>query len=195
MDRNITLNRGTSETQISLRINIDGRGKSDIDTGVPFFNHMLELMSKHGFFDLHIKAKGDLEVDLHHTIEDIGILLGEALKKSLDDKKGIRRYGFAAVPMDEVLAQVAVDICNRAFLVYNLPIVDGKVGMFDIEVIKEFFKAFSTASGITVHINVPYGNNRHHIIEAVFKAFGRALCEAVAIDPRIQGVMSTKGLL
>ncbi|MBW1678891.1 MAG: imidazoleglycerol-phosphate dehydratase HisB [Deltaproteobacteria bacterium] len=195
MDRDITLNRGTSETQISLRINIDGRGKSDIDTGVPFFNHMLELMSKHGFFDLQIKAKGDLEVDLHHTIEDIGILLGEALKKSLDDKKGIRRYGFAAVPMDEVLAQVAVDICNRAFLVYNLPIAEGKVGLFDIEVIKEFFKALSTASGITVHINVPYGNNRHHIIEAVFKAFGRALCEAVAIDPRIQGVMSTKGLL
>jgi len=195
MDRDITLNRRTSETQISLRINIDGRGKSDIDTGVPFFNHMLELMSKHGFFDLQIKAKGDLEVDLHHTIEDIGILLGEALKKSLDDKKGIRRYGFAAVPMDEVLAQVAVDICNRAFLVYNLPIAEGKVGMFDIEVIKEFFKALSTASGITVHINVPYGNNRHHIIEAVFKAFGRALCEAVAIDPRIQGVMSTKGLL
>jgi len=195
MDRDITLNRRTSETQISLRINIDGRGKSDIDTGVPFFNHMLELMSKHGFFDLQIKAKGDLEVDLHHTIEDIGILLGEALKKSLDDKKGIRRYGFAAVPMDEVLAQVAVDICNRAYLVYNLPIVDGKVGMFDIEVIKEFFNALSTASGITMHINVPYGNNRHHIIEAVFKAFGRALCEAVAIDPRIQGVMSTKGLL
>ena len=195
MDRDITLNRGTSETQISLRINIDGRGESDIDTGVPFFNHMLELMSKHGFFDFQVKAKGDLEVDLHHTIEDIGILLGEALKKSLDDKKGIRRYGFAAVPMDEVLAQVAVDICNRAFLVYNLPIVDGKVGMFDIEVIKEFFQAFSTASGITLHINVPYGNNRHHIIEAVFKAFGRALCEAVTIDPRIQGVMSTKGLL
>ena len=136
-----------------------------------------ELMSKHGFFDFQVKAKGDLEVDLHHTIEDIGILLGEALKKSLDNKKGIRRYGFAAVPMDEVLAQVAVDICNRAFLVYNLPIVDGKVGMFDIEVIKEFFQAFSTASGITLHINVPYGNNRHHIIEAVFKAFGRALCE------------------
>lgn len=195
MPREITLERSTSETQISLQINLDGNGESDIDTGVPFLNHMLELMAKHGFFDLRLKARGDLEVDFHHTVEDIGILLGEAFKRGLEDKKGIRRYGFSVVPMDEALAQVALDICNRPSLVYNLPIAGGKVGFFDIEVIKEFFQAFTNASGINVHINVPYGDNRHHVIEAIFKAFGRALSEAVTSDPRIQGVMSTKGVL
>jgi len=193
--RDISLQRQTSETQISLRINLDGKGEASIDTGIPFFNHMLELTCKHGFFDLQVKAKGDFEVDSHHTIEDLGILLGEAFKKGVDDKKGIRRYGFAVVPMDEVLAQVAIDFCNRAYLVYNLPIGDGKVGMFDIEVIKDFFQAFSNTAGLTLHINVLYGNNRHHLIEAVFKAFGRAMCEAITIDPRIQGVLSTKGVL
>ncbi|RLA94046.1 MAG: imidazoleglycerol-phosphate dehydratase HisB [Deltaproteobacteria bacterium] len=195
MKREISLKRETSETQINLQINLDGKGEANIDTGVPFFNHMLELMAKHGFFDLQIKAKGDIEVDCHHTVEDIGILLGEAFKKTLDEKKGIRRYGFAAVPMDEVLAQVAIDISNRPYLVYNLPIKNGKVGTLDIEVIKEFFQAFSYTAGFTIHINVPYGNNRHHVIEAVFKAFGRAICEAVTLDPRIQGVLSTKGVL
>jgi len=195
MARTVSLNRKTSETQISLRINFDGKGKSEIDTGVPFFNHMLELMAKHGFFDLALKAKGDLDVDFHHSIEDIGIILGEAIKKGLDNKKGIRRYGFSSVPMDETLAQVTIDICNRAHLVYKLPITRGKIGTFDIEVVKEFFQAFSNASGITVHINVPYGSNRHHIVEAIFKAFGKALCDAVTLDPRVQGVLSTKGVL
>jgi len=195
MARTVSLNRKTSETQISLRINFDGKGKSEIDTGVPFFNHMLELMAKHGFFDLALKAKGDLDVDFHHSIEDIGIILGEALKKGLNNKKGIRRYGFAAVPMDETLSQVTIDICNRAHLVYKLPIARGKIGTFDIEVVKEFFQAFSNASGITIHINVPYGSNRHHIVEAIFKAFGKALCDAVTLDPRVQGVLSTKGAL
>lgn len=195
MARKVSLNRKTSETQISLRINFDGKGKSEIDTGVPFFNHMLELMAKHGFFDLTLKAKGDLDVDFHHSIEDIGIILGGAVKKGLDTKKGIRRYGFASVPMDETLAQVTIDICNRSHLVYKLPVARGKIGTFDIEVVKEFFQAFSNAAGITVHINVPYGSNRHHIVEAVFKAFGRALCDAVTLDPRVQGVLSTKGLL
>jgi len=195
MARDISLRRKTSETTISLKIDLDGNGESDLDTGVAFFDHMLALMSKHGFFDLQVKATGDLAVDFHHTIEDIGILLGEAVKKGVDDKKGIRRYGFASVPMDEVLAQVAIDICNRPYLVYNLPIYDGKVGAVDIEVVKEFFQAFSNTAGITVHINVPYGTNRHHLIEAVFKAFGRALCDAVGMDARVQGVLSTKGVL
>ena len=195
MARDISVQRKTSETTVSLEINLDGTGESNLDTGVPFFDHMLALKSKHGFFDLQLKATGDVAVDFHHTIEDTGILLGEAVKKGVDDKKGIRRYGFASVPMDEVLAQVAIDICNRPYLVYNLPISDGKVGSFDIEVIKEFFQAFSNAAGITVHINVPYGTNRHHIIEAVFKAFGRALCDAVSMDARVKGVLSTKGVL
>jgi imidazoleglycerol-phosphate dehydratase len=195
MSRDVSVERKTTETEIFLRINVDGKGESLIDTGVPFFSHMLELMAKHGFFDLHLTAKGDLGVDCHHTIEDIGILMGKAFGNALGEKKGIRRYGFSIVPMDEALAQVAIDICNRPSLVYNIPIANGKVGEFDIEVIKEFFQAFSNSSGINVHINVPYGTNRHHIIEAVFKAFGRALSDAVTSDARIQGVMSTKGLL
>lgn len=195
MARDIALRRKTSETTISLKINLDGSGESDLDTGIAFFDHMLALMAKHGFFDLQVKATGDLAVDFHHTIEDIGILLGEAVKKGVDGKKGIRRYGFASVPMDEVLAQVAIDICNRPYLVYNLPIHDGKVGAVDIEVVKEFFQAFSNTAGITVHINVPYGTNRHHLIEGVFKSFGRALCDAVSMDARVQGVLSTKGVL
>ena len=195
MQRKIALTRETSETQIRLRINLDGKGKSKVGTGVPFFDHMLELMAKHGFFDLELKSKGDLEVDFHHSIEDIGILLGEAIKKSLENKKGIRRYGFASVPMDETLAQVTIDICSRAHLVYKIPAARGKIGTFDIEVVKEFFQAFSHAAGITIHIGVLYGSNRHHIIEAIFKAFGRALCEAVALDPRVKGVLSTKGVL
>ena len=195
MPREISLQRKTSETNISLRINLDGKGQFQIDTGIPFLNHMLELMCKHGFFDLQIKARGDIEVDFHHTVEDIGILLGKSFKQCLDNKEGIRRYGFSAVPMDEVLAQVVIDICNRSVLVYNLPIMEGKIGDFDVEVVKEFFQAFSTAGGFTVHINVPYGHNRHHIIEAVFKSFGRSLAEAIAVDDRIEGVMSTKGIL
>jgi imidazoleglycerol-phosphate dehydratase len=195
MERVASLTRDTSETKISLKVNLDGGGKSQVATGIPFFNHMLELMAKHGFFDLEVKSEGDLEVDFHHSIEDIGIILGEAVKKALATKKGIRRYGFASVPMDEALAQVAIDICNRPHLIYKLPVARGKIGSFDIELVKEFFQALSNAAGITVHINVPYGSNRHHIIEAVFKAFGRALGEAVTIDPRIVGVLSTKGIL
>jgi len=195
MPRRISVQRKTTETEISLKVNLDGQGKSHIDTGVPFLNHMLELTAKHGFFDLQVKAKGDLVVDYHHTVEDLGILLGKALGTVLEEKKGIRRYGFSAVPMDEVLAQVAIDICNRPCLVYNLPITSGKIGGFDVELVKEFFQAFCNTGGITMHINVPYGNNRHHVIEAIFKAFGRALSEAVTRDPRIRGTMSTKGVL
>jgi imidazoleglycerol-phosphate dehydratase len=186
MVRMVERKRNTSETQISLKLGLDGKGDFEVNTGVPFLDHMLELMAKHGFFDLSVQATGDVAVDSHHTVEDIGILLGEACKEAVEDKKGIKRYGFAAVPMDEVLAQVTIDFCNRPHLVYHLPITEGRVGTFDIEVVKEFFQAFSNSAGITVHINVPYGSNRHHVIEAIFKAFGKALCEAVSFDPRIQ---------
>lgn len=187
--------RKTSETNIILKLELDGKGVSRVDTGVPFLDHMLELMAKHGFFDLSVQATGDVAVDSHHTVEDLGISLGEAFKEAVKDKKGIKRYGFASVPMDEVLAQVTIDFCNRPHLVYQVPIASGKVGTFDVEVVKEFFQALSNSAGITVHINVPYGNNRHHLIEAIFKAFGKALCEAVSFDPRIEGVLSTKGVL
>ena len=195
MARDADLKRKTTETDITLKLNIDGAGKYDVDTGIGFFDHMLELMAKHGFFDLTVKAKGDVNVDYHHTVEDIGIVFGQALVKCLGDYKGIRRYGFAAVPIDEVLAEVALDISKRPTLVYNVPVRDGKVGSFDIELVKEFFQAVTNAGGITLHINVPYGSNRHHVVEAVFKAWGRALCEAVSLDPRVKGVPSTKGTL
>ena len=195
MGRKADLARKTTETDIALKLDIDGTGTYDIDTGVGFFDHMLELMAKHGFFDLTVKAKGDVNVDYHHTVEDVGIVFGQVLNTCLGDYKGIRRYGFAAVPMDEVLAQVTIDLCNRPTLVYNVPVRDGKVGTFDIELVKEFFQAVTNAAGITLHINVPYGSNRHHVIEAVFKAWGRALCEAVSLDSRVKGVPSTKGTL
>lgn len=195
MVREIAFTRKTTETDIAVRLNLDGQGTYQIQTGIPFFNHMLQLMTKHGFFDLALNARGDVDVDFHHTVEDIGIVLGDALRQCLGDYQGIRRYGFATVPMDEVLASVAVDICRRPVLVYQVPVSSGKVGSFDIELVKEFFIAFTNAGGITLHINVPYGTNRHHLIEAVFKASGRALSEAVSFDSRIQGVMSTKGML
>lgn len=187
--------RKTSETNIVLKLELDGKGVSHVNTGLPFLDHMLELMARHGFFDVSLQATGDVAVDSHHTVEDLGISLGEAFKEAVKDKKGIRRYGFASVPMDEALAQVSIDFCNRPHLVYQVPIAEGKVGTFDIEVVKEFFQALSNSAGITVHINVLYGSNRHHVIEAIFKAFGKALCEAVSFDPRIKGVLSTKGVL
>ncbi len=195
MAREVNLKRKTTETEIALRLNLDGKGSYEIDTGIAFLDHMLALMAKHGFLDLTLKAKGDVEVDFHHTVEDIGILFGEALSQCLGDCKGIRRYGFAAVPMDEVLAQVAIDLSRRPALVYKIPVREGKVGTFDIELIKEFFQAVTNTGGTTLHINVPYGSNRHHIIEAIFKAWGRALNEAVSLDSRVKGVLSTKGTL
>jgi imidazoleglycerol-phosphate dehydratase len=178
-----------------VEINIDGSGKSDIQTSVPFLDHMLELLAQHGLFDISLKAKGDVEVDYHHTVEDIGICLGECFKKTLGDFKGIRRYGESTVPMGESLGSVVLDICNRPNLVFNTPLVKGRVGTFDIELVKEFFNAFIQKSGISLHINVNYGDNTHHIIEAIFKAFARALDVASTVDKRITGVMSTKGKL
>jgi len=188
--------RNTLETQISINLNLDGTGKSVLETGVPFLDHMLELFTQHGLFDLTVRATGDIAVDYHHTVEDIGIALGECLKKALGDCKGIRRYGEATVPMDESLSTVVLDICNRPGLVYDTPALrQGTVGTFDVELVKEFFGALAKNSGMALHIKAPYGENAHHIIEAIFKAFARALDMATMVDERIVGVMSTKGKL
>ncbi|HEY3347730.1 MAG TPA: imidazoleglycerol-phosphate dehydratase HisB [Nitrospirota bacterium] len=195
MSRSATVERNTAETQINLSLNIDGTGKFEIATSVPFLDHMLTLMARHGQFDLHVHAKGDIQVDYHHTVEDVGIVLGQAFKKALGEMKGIRRYGFAKIPMDETLAEAVLDISGRPGLVYNVAMPKGKVGEFDVELAFDFFKALSNHAGITLHINLEYGDNLHHIIEAIFKAFGRAMSDACRLDPRVSGVPSTKGLL
>lgn len=195
MARKAEINRKTNETDIFLRINIDGSGKGDINTGIGFFDHMLELFKKHGIFDLEVTAKGDLEVDGHHTVEDVGIVLGQAFKEALGDKKSIKRYGASYVPMDEVLAMIAVDLSGRPFLVFQAPFTSSKIGDMDTELIEEFFRAFAFNAGINVHVKVFHGSNNHHIAEAIFKALGRALDEATRFDERIDGVMSTKGML
>ncbi len=187
--------RKTSETDISLKFDLDGEGRSNVDSGIPFLDHMLTLFTAHGFFDLTLKAKGDIEVDFHHTVEDIGICLGDALQETLGKKEGIRRYGQAIVPMDEALCVAAVDISNRPFLVYNVKVKQSKVGLFDTQLVPEFLRAFANHGGITLHVNVMYGRNAHHIVEAVFKALGRALDMATSIEDRMGGVASTKGLL
>jgi len=195
MNRTADVDRKTKETAITLKLCLDGTGKHEIDTGVPFFDHMLSLFSAHGFFDLFITARGDLEVDLHHTIEDVGLVLGEALKKALGDRKGIRRYGHVVLPMDDAMASVTIDLSNRPYLVYNVIPIPFQGGKFDTGLAREFFRAFSTQGGMNLHINVFYGQNEHHIIESVFKAAGRALDQAISIDERIKGVRSTKGVL
>jgi len=187
--------RETRETQIKLKLNIDGTGTSQINTGVGFLDHMLELFAKHGFFDLEVNATGDLHVDDHHTVEDVGICLGEAIKEAVGDKVGMRRFGSFVVPMYEALARVDLDVCGRPYFHYNTPLSYGKVGTFDIELAEEFFHGFVNHSGTTLHINVPYGTNRHHIIEAIFKAVAKALDISTSIDPRVSGVLSTKGTL
>ncbi len=187
--------RKTKETDITVQLTIEGNGASSIETGIPFFDHMLELFSKHGLFDLRIRAEGDLKVDFHHTVEDLGICLGQAFAEALGEKKGIRRYGEAVVPMDEALASVAVDLGGRSFLAYNIKIRRIKIGDFNVSLFKEFFKAFADQARMAIHINVAYGDNAHHVIEAVFKATGRALREATEADPRVKGIPSTKGSL
>jgi len=195
MERISQVERKTTETDVTLKINIDGSGKYSINTPVPFLTHMLELFSKHGLFDLDITASGDVEIDYHHTVEDIGICLGEAFNKALGKKEKIKRYGEAKVPMDEALAQITLDISGRPHLTCNIPQIEDKVGQFDTELVEEFFQAFVNNSGITLHINLISGKNSHHIIEAVFKAFARALDAATLLDPRVSGVPSTKGAL
>ncbi len=190
-----TVERKTKETQISAEIDLDGIGKADLDSGVPFLDHMLNLFAVHGLFDLKIKATGDLEVDAHHTVEDIGICLGLALSKALGDRKSIVRYGHFTVPMDEALCSVSLDLSNRPFLVYNAPPMSDRTGKFETELAPEFFRAFSQNGGVTLHIRVLYGANTHHMIEAAFKAFARALSMAVSLDPRRSGIPSSKGAL
>lgn len=195
MPRSATIERNTSETRINMSLTLDGTGKYEVKTSVPFLDHMLSLMAKHGHFDLHAHAKGDIEVDYHHTVEDVGIVLGQAFKQSLGDMKGIRRYGEAKVPMDEAMAEAVVDISGRPNLVYNVKLPKGKVGEFDVELAYDFFKALTNHAQLTLHMNVPYGENLHHIIEAMFKAFGRAMDAATEIDNRYLSVPSTKGML
>jgi imidazoleglycerol-phosphate dehydratase len=195
MTRKGERSRETSETQVRVGIDLDGDGSSSISTTVPFFDHMLTLMAKHGFLTVSIEARGDTEVDLHHTVEDTGITLGEALNSALGDRSGIRRYGQATVPMDEALATVNIDLCSRPYLVYNVEAAPGRDGAFDIDLAEQFFRALVSSLAATVHLNLHYGANQHHVLEALFKAFGRALAEAVSPDPRLKGVLSTKGSL
>ena len=195
MSREATINRMTNETQVNVSIKLDGDGQATIDTGVPFMDHMLDLFVKHGFFDATIQASGDTHIDDHHTTEDIGIVLGQVVKEALGDKKGIRRYGNAFVPMDDALAQVVIDCSNRPHLEFRAVLPNEKVGNFDTELVHEFLWKFALEARMNVHVIVHYGHNTHHIIEAIFKALARALDEAVSIDPRVKGVPSTKGLL
>ena len=193
--RKSQVKRKTRETDIRIQLTLDGSGRSRIDSGIGFFDHMLELFARHGLFDLNISAQGDLEVDFHHTVEDIGICLGQALARALGDKHGIRRYGEAAIPMDEALASVAVDLSGRSFLAYNVKVRRIKIGDFNVGLVKEFFRALTDQADLSLHINLLYGEDIHHCLEAVFKAFGRALRQAVEKDPRVRGVPSTKGRL
>jgi len=194
--RTAKIKRKTGETDISIELNLDGKGVYNVQTGIPFFNHMLELFTKHGLFDLTVKAKGDIEVDFHHTVEDVGIALGEAIKKAAGDKKGINRYGVAEVPLMDALTKVVLDLCDRPYLVYKVKIKPAtRPDEFDPELIQEFMRGLSTSAGMDLHINLQYGNDKHHCQETIFKAFGRALKVAVTKDPRIKGVMSTKGKL
>ncbi|MBW1669803.1 MAG: imidazoleglycerol-phosphate dehydratase HisB [Deltaproteobacteria bacterium] len=195
MSRDAKISRTTKETDINLSLSIDGQGKASINTGVAFLDHMLTLWTVHGFFDLDIRAKGDLEVDAHHTVEDIGICLGKALTQAIGDLSGIRRFGNATIPMEETLACVNLDICNRPYMVYKVGFLTSKVGNFDTELVEEFLRAMVVNSGMTLHVQVPYGKNSHHIAEAVFKALGRAIDQATQFDSRLKGPLSSKGTL
>ncbi|MCY6371631.1 imidazoleglycerol-phosphate dehydratase HisB [Clostridium ganghwense] len=195
MKREAKVVRRTGETDIEISLCLDGEGNYDISTGIGFFDHMLNLMTKHGLLDIAVKAQGDLEVDAHHTVEDVGIVLGQCMNKALGEKKGIKRYGTSFVPMDETLASVSLDISGRPYIVCKCEFTVDKVGKMDTELVEEFLRAFAFNAGITLHARIIYGKNNHHMIEAVFKALGRAIREAVGIDERISGVMSTKGLL
>ena len=196
MERKASIQRKTKETDIKLKLNLDGKGKSEIDTGIPFIDHMLGLMAAHGYMDIQITARGDTEIDDHHTVEDLGICLGMALNQALGEKKGIRRYGQATVPMDEVLSRVVIDISNRPILGYRVALAESKTGKFDVSLIREFFRALVNYAGITMHVDLFSGDDAHHIAESIFKAFGRALDRAVGIENRLGGaVASTKGRL
>lgn len=194
-ERIAQVTRNTKETQITVAVNLDGTGKADFDTGIPFLEHMLEQIARHGVFDLEIKAKGDLHIDYHHTVEDIGITIGQAVSKAIGDKKGIRRYGHAYVPLDEALSRVVIDFSGRPLLVSHVSYPDRNIGKFSTALIHEFFQGFANHAVATIHTDNLRGENSHHIAETLFKAFGRAMRMAVELDPRVAGVPSTKGVL
>lgn len=195
MKRSAEIERTTKETKIKAEFNIDGQGACDISTGIPFFDHMLTLFAVHGFFDLQLKAAGDIEVDYHHTVEDVGLVLGDALSSALGDRKGIRRYGHAVTPMDDAISTVTIDLSNRPFLVYRIPELFARQTEVYSNLFKEFFRAFANKSGMNLHIDVPYGENDHHLIESIFKSFARSLDQATSVDDRVKHVHSSKGLL
>lgn len=193
--RQATIQRKTTETEVSATIDLDGKGEGRIDTSVPFLNHMLNLFARHALLDLIVRSQGDTEIDDHHLVEDVGICLGQAVRKALGERKGISRYGEAVVPMDESLCSVAMDLSGRPYLIWHAELGEGRIGEFDPALLQEFFKSFSDHSGITLHINLIYGTNLHHMAEAIFKAFARAFRGAIAMDERVEGVLSTKGSL
>jgi imidazoleglycerol-phosphate dehydratase len=193
--RNAEVRRETKETDIVLKLDLDGSGRHSINTGIPFFDHMLSLLAYHSNVDLALKAKGDIGVDAHHTVEDVGICLGDAIRKAIGEAKGVQRYGMAMIPMDETLVSVAMDLSMRPCLVFRMKLRRSRIGNFDLELVEEFFRALCNHGGITLHINLVYGKNSHHMVEAVFKGVGRALREAVSLDPRTSQIPSTKGIL
>lgn len=195
MQRIANLERNTRETRIALTLNVDGTGRHEIETGIPFFDHMLTLFSVHGFFDLDVRAAGDIEVDYHHTVEDVGIVLGQVILSAIGDKKGIVRYGYAVTPMDEALSTVAIDLSGRPYLVYQVPETVQPAAGFNIHLAREFFRGVANAAGMNLHVHIPYGENDHHVTESVFKSFARALDAATRIDSRIADVHSSKGKL
>jgi imidazoleglycerol-phosphate dehydratase len=196
MSREAVIERTTSETSIRTRLNLDGTGVSNVHSGIPFFDHMLTLFARHGLFDLDLDAKGDLEVDFHHTVEDAGITLGQAVAKALGEKKGIRRYGFAYVPMDEALVRAVIDLSGRPYLVYEPPSpVEAIGGNFSFQLVEEFLRAIAVSAAMNLHVEILAGRDAHHMAEGVFKALARALDTATQIDPRVEGVPSTKGIL
>jgi imidazoleglycerol-phosphate dehydratase len=194
-NRRATVERQTNETHVNVDWMLDGSGQRRIRTTIPFLDHMLDLLSKHGCFDLTVEAKGDTEIDDHHTVEDVGIVLGDALKQALGKKEGVRRFGWASVPLDETLAQLTVDLSGRPYLVYHVELPQRRIKSFDLGLFEDFFQAFVTHAALNLHINVLYGRNPHHIMEAVFKALAKALDQATSIDERVSGVLSTKGKL
>jgi len=193
--RKASLERKTRETEIRLDLDLDGSGDYDVATGIPFFDHMLESLAKHALFDLHLRAKGDLEVDPHHTVEDVGIVLGSALREALGDARGIRRYGTQVLPMAEAKVEVSVDVSNRAYLVYRVELSNDRVGGFDVSLIEDFLDAFAQNAGLDIHVESRYGRSPHHVVEAVFKGLARALRTALEVDPRSDGLPSVKGVL
>jgi len=194
--RQARVERKTKETEVAVQLNLDGTGSAKVQTPIPFFSHMLDAWARHGLMDLAVDASGDVEVDIHHTVEDVGIVLGQTLRQALGDKKGIVRYGTAFVPMDEALLQASVDLSGRPFLVFSVPVARARVSNFDLDMLQEFFRAFAFNAEITLHVTMHYGHNLHHITEAVFKSVGRALADATRLNPRIAGVLpSTKGTL